>query len=145
MAVVRWRPSWDMSEFDKFFEDMPNMPTGMQAFTPAVDIYQDKNSVIVETPLAGVDPEKVDVSIENDVLKIEGKAEHETEVDEKNYYRKEVRSGSFYRAVALPTHVMGDQAKASYENGMLKVTIPKAEEVKPKTIKVSVKNKKKLK
>lgn len=134
---------WGMDDFDKFFEDMPNLPEKMTTFTPAVDVYQDKNNVVVETPLAGVDPEKVNVSVENDVLKIEGKSEHQSEVDEKNYYRKEVRTGSFYRAVALPTQVKGEQARATFENGMLKVIIPKAEAVKPKTIKVCVKKDKK--
>lgn len=143
MSIIRYRPSWGMEDFDEFFEDMPNMPARMTTFTPAVDVYQDKNNVIVETPLAGVDPEKVNVFVENDVLKIEGKSEHKSEVDEKNYYRQEVRTGSFYRAVALPTQVKGDNAKATFENGLLKIVIPKAEAVKPKTIKVEVKKNKK--
>lgn len=138
MSIIRYRPIWDPTEFDKFFEDN-NMPTQRTSYTPAVDVYQDKNNVIVETPLAGVDPEKVNVSVENDVLKIEGKSEHQSEVDEDNYYRKEVRYGSFYRAVALPTSVIADKAEANFENGMLKVVIPKAGEVKPKTIKVNIK------
>ncbi|MBI5037210.1 MAG: Hsp20/alpha crystallin family protein [Candidatus Kerfeldbacteria bacterium] len=128
-----------MSEFDKFFNDMPMVASNIHSFTPAVDIYQDKDNVIVETPLAGVDPKNVEITIENDVLKIEGSMEHKSEVDDKNYYRKEVRAGSFYRAVALPTHVKGGDAKADFENGMLKIVIPKAEEVKPKSIKVNVK------
>jgi len=136
---MRYRPMFDMSDFDKFFDDMPSLPGHQHAFTPALDIYQDKDNVIVETPLAGVDPEKVDISIEDGILKIEGKAEHKTEVDEKNYYRKEVRGGSFFRSVALPAHVKGDDAKADFDKGMLKITIPKVEEVKPKKIKVSVK------
>lgn len=143
MAIIRWRPFWDMADPEKFMEDWPGTPEKMMSYTPAVDIYQDKDNVVVETPLAGVDPEQVSVSVENDILKIEGKNEHKSEVDEKNYYRKEVRYGSFYRAVALPTHVKADKANASYENGMLKVIIPKAEEVKPKTIKVAVKKNKK--
>ena len=139
MPIMRYRPMLDMSDFDKFFDDTPEMPGQQHSFSPALDIYQDKDNVIVETPLAGVDPEKVDISIEDGILKIEGQAEHKTEVDEKNYYRKEVRSGSFFRSVALPTHVKGDEAKADFDKGMLKITIPKVEEVKPKKIKVSVK------
>ncbi|MDP2683772.1 MAG: Hsp20/alpha crystallin family protein [bacterium] len=137
MSLIRYRPMWDPTEIDKFFEDT-DVPTRRSAYTPAVDVYQDKNNVIVETPLAGVDPEKVNVSVENDVLKIEGKSEHKSEVDEDNYYRQEVRYGSFYRAVALPTSVIADKAEANFENGMLKVVIPKTGEKKPKTIKVNV-------
>ncbi len=133
---------WEPMDVDRFFEDIPSIEK-MMSFTPAVDVYQDKDNVIVEAPLAGVDPEKVNISIENDVLKIEGKTEHKSEVDEQNYYRKEVRYGSFYRSIALPTHVQSDKANAVFENGMLKITIPKTEEVKPKTIKVQVKKDKK--
>ncbi len=71
MPIIRYRPMWGMEDFDKFFEDMPNLPEKMTTFTPAVDVYQDKNNVVVETPLAGVDPEKVNDYVENDVLKIE--------------------------------------------------------------------------
>ena len=139
MAIMRWRPSWDQNDIEKFFEQMPGMQNKANSYTPAVDVYEDKDNVIVETPLAGVDPEKVNVSVENDVLKIEGQSEHKSEVDEEDYYRKEVRYGSFNRAVALPAHVVSEKAEAQFENGLLKVTIPKAESVKPKTIKIKIK------
>ncbi|MFH1235357.1 MAG: Hsp20/alpha crystallin family protein [Parcubacteria group bacterium] len=131
MALVRWNPFYDLDEFDGFFR------SPMQ-FVPAMDVYQDKDNVYVESPLPGVDPEKVNITVEDNVLKIEGNMEKKSEVDEKNYYRKEVRSGNFYRTVALPTHVQAEKAQATFDNGMLKVTIPKAEEVKPKKIPVSV-------
>jgi HSP20 family protein len=139
MAIIRWRPMWEPTDMDQMMENFQGMSDKMMSFTPAVDVYQDKDNVIVEAPLAGVDPDKVSVSVENDVLKIEGKSEHKSEVDDQNYYRKEVRYGGFYRAIALPTHVKSDKANAVFENGLLKVTIPKAEEAKPKTIKVQVK------
>ncbi|MCH7492922.1 Hsp20/alpha crystallin family protein [Patescibacteria group bacterium] len=141
MSIVRWRPTWDALAIEKFFEDVP-MTHNTPGFTPALDIYQDANNVFVETPLAGINPEKVEVTIENDILKIEGKSEHKSEVDEKNYYRREVRTGSFYREVAMPTNVQGDKAEAVFENGMLRITIPKTEAVKPKSIKVLIKNNK---
>lgn len=139
MAIIKWTPfplidSFD--EMDKFFD---NWPTISNSFTPAIDIYEEKDDVIVETPLAGIDPEKVDVSIENNVLTIKGESEKKSEVDDKNYYRKEVRWGSFYRSVALPTKVNGDKAEATYNQGVLTIRIPKAEEVKPKTIKINTK------
>jgi HSP20 family protein len=106
---------------------------------PALDVYQTDDDVVVETQLPGVDPTNVNISIENDVLTIEGSFEKKREVDEKNYYRKEIRSGSFHRSVALPTSVNGDKAKATYDKGVLKVTVPKEERAKPKTVKVEVK------
>lgn len=136
MTLIKWRPFWP--DWD---EDFFRWPKEAEGFTPAVDVYETKNEVVVETPLAGIDPEKVEITVENNVLKIEGKSEKKSEVEEKNYYRQEIRSGSFYRAVALPTAVQGDKAEAEFDKGMLKVVIPKAEEAKPKTIKIKPKNK----
>ncbi|MBI5621324.1 Hsp20/alpha crystallin family protein [Candidatus Falkowbacteria bacterium] len=139
MSLIKWTPMWDpFEEFDRAL-DMPGR--GVRGFVPAMDVYQDKDNVYVETALPGMDPEKVDVSIENDVLTIKGSTERTSEVEDKAYYRKEVQTGSFYRSVALPTHVVGDDAKAECTDGILKITVPKADEVKPKNIKVEVKKK----
>src|SRR3989344_6121878 len=135
MSIVKWRPMLDpFSDFDKFFEEWGG---GAQGFVPALDVYQDADNVIVETPLPGIDPSDVNISVENDVLTIEGSSERKSEVDEKNYYRQEVRSGSFHRAVALPASVSGEKAGAEYKDGMLKITIPKEEKAKPKQIRIS--------
>ncbi len=142
--LIRWSPFIEepFAEFDRLFGENAQAMTGTgKGFVPAVDIYQTKDAVVVETPLPGVDPAKVEVSIENDVLTIKGEHEQKTEVEEKEYYRKEVRIGSFFRSVALPAHVVGDDAAAAYENGVLKITVPKAPEVKAKTVKVEVKGK----
>ena len=125
------------SKMDRWFDNWPSANLGN--FAPAVDVYEDENNVFVETPLPGIDPENVNISIENDVLTIEGSQEKKTEVDEKNYYRKEVRSGSFHRAVALPATVKSEDASADYEKGVLKIVIPKEERAKPKKVKVNVK------
>ena len=132
MALIKWSPFLDMEPF----EEMGKM---MGAFTPAIDMYEDKDNVIVETQLSGIDPEKVNISIENDVLCIKGESEKKSEVEDKNYYRKEIRRGGFYRSVPLPAHVLGDKASAVAEDGVLKITIPKAQAVKPKTIKIKTK------
>lgn len=140
MAIIRWMPAFDPAEdTDKFFEDFGFSKLARRSFAPELDVYDTKDSVVVETPLPGIDPKEVKISIENGVLSIEGKSEKKTEVDEKNYYRKEIRSGSFYRSVTLPVPVKDDQAEASYEKGVLKITLPKAEEAKPKAIQVKIK------
>lgn len=132
-SIMQWSPMRDM---DKIFDE--DLWSGVD-FTPAVDVYQDKDNVIVETPLAGIDPAKVEISIENDVLTISGRTEEKKEVKREDYYRKEVREGSFSRSVILPMPVKSDMAEASSEKGMLKIMIPKAEEAKPKKIAVKVK------
>lgn len=136
MSLIKWTPFVGPSfsdDMDRFFD---NWPLSQGNFVPAIDVYQDKDNVIVETALAGIDPEKVDISVENDVLTIRGEMEKKSEVEDKDYYRKEIRSGSFYRAVQLPTRVSGDDAEALYEKGVLKITIPKAPEAKPKSIRI---------
>lgn len=130
--LIPWGPFRDL---DRFFEE----DFWQGAFVPAVDIYQDKDHVIVELDAPGIDPEKVDVSVENDVLTVSGSKEVKNEVRKEDYYRKEIRCGSFSRSVILPMAVKGDQAKAEYKKGVLTVTLPKAEEAKSKKINVEVK------
>ncbi len=111
------------------------------AFLPAVDIYQKGDDVIVEMEMPGVKTEEVDVSVENDVLTITAKKEEKKEVKKEDYYHKEIRKGSFTRSVILPMKVKGEEATAEVENGVLKVVLPKADELKPKKIQVKTKNK----
>lgn len=110
-----------------------------KGFIPAVDVYEKGNDVIVETPLAGVDPKDVEITVEGGVLTVRGKTEHRKEVDEKDYLYKEVRYGAFQRKIALPAPVLGEKAEATSEHGLLRITIPKAEDGGKKAIKVEVK------
>ena len=112
-----------------------------RGFIPPIDVYEEGKNVIVETPLAGVDPKDVEVTVEGGVLTIQGKSEHRTEVDEKNYLYKEVRYGAFMRKVALPAPVLGEKAEATSEHGLLRIAIPKSDEPKKKEVKVEVKRK----
>lgn len=142
MALIKWTPFLDtFDEMEKMMSEFPSWKSQQSGYVPAVDMYEEKDDIVVETQLAGIDPDKVDISIENDVLCIKGESEKKSEVDDKNYYRKEIRRGSFYRSVQLPAHVAGDQAKAVAEDGVLKILIPKAPEAKPKTIKIETRKK----
>jgi HSP20 family protein len=144
MSLIKWSPflSDHFDDMDKSYNDlMPMLRNDQFGFTPAVDMYENKDDIIVEAQLVGMNPEKVNVSIENDVLCIKGEGEKKSEVEDKNYYRKEIRRGTFYRSIPLPTKVDGEKAKAVNEDGVLKITIPKAEELKPKTIKIETKKK----
>jgi len=128
MSLIKWTPSIfePFGDMDKIFDDFHSGMAKKGDFAPAIDMYENKNNVIVETQLAGIDPENVDISIENDVLTIKGESEKKSEVDEKDYYRKEIRRGSFFRSISLPPHVQGDKADAEALDGVLKITIPKA-------------------
>lgn len=139
-SLIKWAPFFEpFEEMDKSFGSMlPTLRDG-NGFMPAIDVYEDNDNVIVETQLAGIDPNKVDVSIENDILSIKGESEKKSEIDEKNYYRKEIRRGSFFRSVQLPVHVQADAARAIAESGILKIMIPKAKEAKANKIKIESK------
>lgn len=134
-GLMRWSPMW---ELDRFFDE--DQWPGAD-FMPAVDVYQDGDNVVAKVSLPDVDPEKVDVSVENDVLTVSGNTEEKKETKREDYYRKEIREGSFSRSVVLPMKVQGDATKARYEKGVLTVTMPKAEEAKPKKIAIDVKGK----
>ena len=142
MSLIKWTPLFadPFDDLDKAFGDfLPAIRSQQEGFTPAVDIYEDEKNIIVEAQLAGIDPEQVNVSIENDTLCIKGQSEKHSEVDDKNYYRKEIRRGSFYRAISLPAKVNGTNAKSLAESGVLKIPIPKAESAEAKNIKIETK------
>lgn len=141
MSLIRWSPVDAFKDMEDMFTDrFPMLVPGksMKSFVPALDVYENDKAVMVETPLAGVRPEDVEITVQKGVLIIKGESKREHEVDEKNYYRKEVRSGSFYREVLLPTQVMEDKVSAEFENGLLKITCPKMEATVAKKIDVKV-------
>lgn len=138
MSIIHWRPHLlnPFEEMERFFGE--EFPSAHRGFAPSVDVYQEKDNVIVETPLAGVDPDDVDISIEDNVLTLKGETRRKSEVDEENFHRKEVRYGSFYRQIALPALVVAEKAEATSEDGMLKITVPKTKEAEVKSIKVKI-------
>ena len=132
MSLIPWSPLLDT--FD-------SLEKGLSNFLPAMDVYEENGNVIVEATLAGIRPEDVSINVHDDVLTLEGKRKVSSEIDEKNYYRKEVRSGSFNRSVILPASVQADKAQANFENGLLKISLPKQTETKVKSIKININNK----
>lgn len=145
MALIKWNPMFPFDDMDNMFSDMlpSRMLKGMQGFMPAVDVYETKKDVMVEMSVPHIDPDHVDISIENNVLHIKGTTEKKTEVEDKDYYRREIRSGSFYRTIPLPTAVIGDKASAVHEDGVLKISIPKAQPKEVGAVKIKVEKKSK--
>jgi HSP20 family protein len=134
MSLIKWSPFapfFDQTAFenmDKLFDEAQSslpMTRGSQSLVPPIDMYETETSVVVETPMPGIDPKRLDISIENGILSIKATSERKTEVDDKNYYRKEVRYGSVFRQIALPNRVIADKTEAVYEQGVLKLTMPK--------------------
>ena len=139
MPIIKWEPFMPFEEFERELQDL--MPvSGKQAFAPALDIYKKDGNLVIEAPMPSVDPKKLEVSVENDVLTIKGESQQKREIDDKNFYRKEVRHGAFFRSVPLPAKVVGDKAEATFEEGMLKITVPLASETRSNPIKIKIKS-----
>lgn len=138
MSLIKWTPFFNpFEEMDRDLRELAPMMRGGEGFVPAIDMYEKDDAFIVEAQLAGIDPEQVSIAIDNDVLSIKGTSEQKSEVDEKNYYRKEIRRGSFYRSLPLPAQVLGDEAVAEAKGGVLTIRIPKAKKAEPKQIKIT--------
>ena len=117
---------------------MPFIPA-FRKDEPAVDIYQDKNNLYVELPLVGIKPKDIQVSIENNILNIQGESQEKKEIKGKDYLRKEIRRGSFRKVIKLPIDVRNGKASAEAAEGILKITIPKSNKGASKTTKVPIK------
>jgi HSP20 family protein len=104
-----------------------------------IDLFETDDELVIKTAMPGVDPEHLDVKIKGDVLTIHGEAKEDEEVQGATYHLRERRNGTFSRAITLPVPVQAKKAKAVFEDGVLTLTLPKSEEVKPKTIKVKKK------
>jgi HSP20 family protein len=126
---------------NQLFDDSFTRPISMSGGSalPAVDLYQDSDNVFVKAVLPGVKPGDVQISVTADVLSLRGEFSQESEQKEVTYHIREQRYGSFERSIRLPTDVQTDKAKAEFENGILTVTLPKAEAVKPKSISIQAK------
>ncbi|HJX69893.1 MAG TPA: Hsp20/alpha crystallin family protein [Dehalococcoidia bacterium] len=159
MTMERWRPGWgiipwrpfrEMEEMTRHFEDIfgrPLLPTTWKrlptemGWAPAIEIFEKEDKYVVKAELPGMKEEDIDVSVVGDTLTIKGERKAETEVKEENYYCCERSYGSFSRSIALPSTVDAKKITASYEEGVLEVSLPKAAEVKPAKVKVSAKKK----
>jgi len=145
-TLIRWEPAREMMSLreamDRLFDDAFTRPVSMAANSwsvPAVDMYQTDNEVVVKAALPGVKADEVQINVTGEILTIKGEVSHKEEVQEKTYHIREQRWGMFERSVALPTDVVADKAKADFENGILTISLPKADEVKPKTITIKSK------
>jgi HSP20 family protein len=149
MAIVRWEPFRDLltsqREFDRFFREAfsPAMGGGevsTRTWAPPVDIYENGDNLVLKAELPGVNPDDVEIRVEDNTLYLKGDRKFEKEVKEQNYHRVERSYGTFTRTFSLPNSIDADKVAANYKDGVLTLTMPKKEEAKPKTIKINVSN-----
>ena len=141
----RWDPSRRamtvQEQLGHVFADMQERTgeeSNLTAWAPAVDIYETENELVIKADLPEVNTQDLDIRVANNILTIRGERKFENKVNEENYLRVERAYGSFTRSFSLANSVKSDEIKADYQNGTLTLHIPKAEEAKPKQIKVSV-------
>jgi HSP20 family protein len=105
-------------------------------WAPAVDIYETGNELVLTAEVPGIDEKDIEIKIEDDTLTLKGERKFEKETKEENFHRIERSYGSFFRAFALPNSIDTDRIQAEFENGVLKIVMPKRQELKPKTVKI---------
>ena len=143
--LIHWEPAREMMSLrdamDRLFDDAFTRPLSLRDAwsVPAIDMYQTDDEIVVKAALPGIKADEVQINITGEVLTLKGEVKHEEETREKAWHIREQRYGSFERSIVLPTDVVADKAKAGFENGILTVTLPKAEEVKPKVISIKAK------
>ena len=156
MAIIPWKPKeswWDpfrdletiQNEMNKLFDSslvrFGDRNAGLLdgAWSPAIDVYDSKDNVMVKADIPGMSKDEIDVSVRNDTLMIKGEKKHEKETNEKDYVKTERFYGAFNRALRLPSEVDASRVEATYKNGVLELILPKKEESKPKQITIDVK------
>jgi HSP20 family protein len=110
----------------------------MEMTTPAVDLYDEKDDIVVKAELPGMEKDNIEVNLSGNRLTIKGEKKQEEEVKREGYYRSERSYGSFLRSLELPTEVQTDKVKAAFKKGILEIRLPKTEEAKKKETKVQV-------
>jgi len=149
MAIVRWLdPFRDLTSIqermNQIFEDAlartrgrdEGLRTGM--WTPAVDIYEKNDTVVVKAELPGVERDQISVEVKDGILTLRGERKFERDVKEESYHRVERSYGTFLRSFSLPVSVDQEQVKATFRDGVLEVELPKKEQAKPKQIQVNI-------
>lgn len=143
--IIRWEPMRDMitlrEAMDHLFDDAFTRPFGSMSrlIAPAIDLYQTDDEVVIHATLPGIKADDVQISVTADLLTIKGEFKEKEVSKDKSYHLREQRYGAFERTIGLPAKVVADKAKAEFEDGILTITLPKADEIKPKMITIKAK------
>jgi HSP20 family protein len=145
-ALTRWDPSSEFAAMRNVMDRLFEQPFGR--FAPrngedlgntslSLDVVENGDTYVIRAAVPGVDPKDVEISVDEDVLTIRGEFKSDEQTNEDNYLRREIRSGSFQRQLRLPPTVEPERAEASFENGLLKLSIPKKPEARARSIKIT--------
>ena len=148
MSIIRWEPFRDLvstqDRFNQLFNDTFARAFGDQhevsprGWVPPMDIYETGDSLVLKAELPGINPDDVEIRVEDSTLYLKGERKFEKEVKGENLHRVERSYGTFTRSFALPNTIDAGKVKAEYQNGILTLTMPKREEAKPRAIKINV-------
>jgi len=145
MAIIRWDPFRDMvtlrEKMNRLFEDVftgqsEGKELAASTWAPAVDIFETESDLVMTAEVPGIDEKDIEIKIEDNTLILKGARKFEKETKEENYHRIERSYGSFYRAFTLPNSIDPERIQAEHENGVLKITMPKRTELKPRKVKI---------
>ncbi len=146
MAVVRWDPFRDLNllqdRMNRLFEDAnrnwkSDEPASTTTWSPAVDIFETESEIVVKPEVPGMDRKDITLNLENNVLTLRGERRFLKETKEENYHRIERSYGGFSRAFSIPVTVDDEKIRADYQDGVLKIVLPKKEQLRPKQIKIT--------
>jgi HSP20 family protein len=146
MALTRWDPFRELNimqdRMNRMFDDAGrgwrgDEPASTTTWSPAVDIYETEGEIMVQAELPGVDRKDIALNLEKNVLTLKGERHFEKETKQENYHRIERAYGGFSRSFSIPAIVDEEKIRADYKDGILKISLPKKEQVKPKQIQIS--------
>jgi len=138
MAILRWDPFREMTSLQSQVNRLTDslFPGRSESWVPAVDVFDSAEAVVLKAELPGMKIADIQIEVDDNVLTIKGERSFEEKLDDGRYYRVERRYGTFQRSLALPQGVKADDIDATYEDGILEVTVPKTEAEKPRRIEV---------
>ncbi|AGC67991.1 heat shock protein Hsp20 [Thermoclostridium stercorarium subsp. stercorarium DSM 8532] len=138
MRLVSWNPFRDIDrDVARFFENAPLSFFGKN-ISPRVDVYDTEDKIVVKAEIPGVSKEDLNIYVDENTVRISGQTKRENEFNDENLYHSERYYGSFSRTIPLPVQVKSDEAEASYRDGLLSITLPKAEPAKNRGRKIEI-------
>lgn len=148
MTLSRWQPFREIEtlrrQMDRMFDDLggfrSEFPSLRTMGTPAVELQENDDNIVLRAEVPGIEAKDLDIHVAKDAVSIAGETKYENKSEEKGYYHSEFRYGKFQRTIPLPVAIKNEEVKAEFTNGILTLTLPKAEEAKHKVVKVNLEN-----